>query len=81
MLDRLRDIVERIGVTCPDDTAVQLALLIDRAFTSEGRLSKNNVVRILQNSADALLKSSISKKGASLAAGHARGRKSAGVLG
>ena len=56
MLERLRDIVGRIGVTRPDDTAVQLALLIDGAFTSDGRLSKTNAVRILQNGADALLK-------------------------
>ena len=34
---------------------MQLALLIDGAFTSDGRLSKSNAVRILQNGADALL--------------------------
>lgn len=51
-----RDIVARIGVKRPDDTAVQLALLIDGAFTSDGRLSKSNAVRILQNAADALLR-------------------------
>jgi AcrR family transcriptional regulator len=75
MLDRLRDIVGRIGVTRPDDTAVQLALLIDGAFTSEGRLSKTNAVRILQSGADALVKDASSKKGVSPAAGQARGRK------
>jgi AcrR family transcriptional regulator len=55
MLDRLRDIVTRIGVARPDDTSVQLALLIDGAFTSDGRLSKTTAVRILQSGADALL--------------------------
>jgi AcrR family transcriptional regulator len=55
MLERLKDIVDRIGVTRPDDTSDQLALLIDGAFTSDGRLSKTNAVRILQNGADALL--------------------------
>ena len=55
MLKRLRYIVGRIGVKRPDDTAVQLALLIDGAFTSDGRLSKTSAVRILQNGAQALL--------------------------
>jgi AcrR family transcriptional regulator len=63
MLERLRDIVGRIGVTQPDDTAVQLALLIDGAFTSDGRLSKTNSVRILQSGAEALLRDSKSRKG------------------
>jgi len=55
MRERLRDIVGRIGVTRPDDTSDQLALLIDGAFTSDGRLSKSNAVRILQSGADTLL--------------------------
>ena len=55
MLKRLRDIVGRIGVKRPDEVAMQLALLIDGAFTSDGRLSKSNAARILQNGADALL--------------------------
>lgn len=75
MLDRLRDIVGRIGVTRPDDTAVQLALLIDGAFTSDGRLSKTNAVRILQNGADALLGDLSSKKSVSRAASYGPGRK------
>jgi AcrR family transcriptional regulator len=75
MFKRLRDIVGRIGVKRPDDTAVQLALLIDGAFTSDGRLLKTSVVRILQSGADALLGDLSSKKGASRAAGHGRGRK------
>jgi len=75
MLERLRDIVGRIGVTRPDDTAVQLAMLIDGAFTSDGRLSKTNAVRILQNGADALLGDFSSKKGVSRSASYGRGRK------
>jgi AcrR family transcriptional regulator len=75
MLERLRDIVGRIGVTRPDDTAVQLAMLIDGAFTSDGRLSKTNAVRILQNGADALLGDLSSKKGVSRSASYGRGRK------
>jgi AcrR family transcriptional regulator len=75
MLERLRNIVDRIGVTRPDDTAVQLALLIDGAFTSDGRLSKTNAVRILQNGADALLGDLSSKKGVSRAASYGPGRK------
>jgi AcrR family transcriptional regulator len=55
MLKRLRDIVGRIGAKRADEIAMQLALLIDGAFTSDGRLSKSNAVRILQNGAAALL--------------------------
>jgi AcrR family transcriptional regulator len=55
MLDRLRDIVGRIGVKRPDDAAIQLSLLIDGAFTSDGRLSKTNAVRVLTSAANALL--------------------------
>jgi len=73
MLERLRDIVARIGVRRPDDTAVQLALLIDGAFTSDGRLSKTTAVRILQNGADALLGGLSSKKFVSRSA--SRGQK------
>src|SRR5580704_10080564 len=75
MLERLKVIVARIGARRPDDTAVQLALLIDGAFTSDGRLSKTNAVRILQNGADALLGALASKKGTSQAASYGRGRK------
>ena len=75
MFERLRDIVGRIGVTRPDDTAVQLALLIDGAFTSDGRLSKANAVRILQNAADALLGNLSSKKRVSRTTSYGRGRK------
>jgi AcrR family transcriptional regulator len=63
MLERLTAIVGRIGVTRPDDTATQLALLIDGAFTSEGRLSKSSAVRILQSGAQALLGDPRSRNG------------------
>jgi AcrR family transcriptional regulator len=53
---RLKDLVQRIGVRSPGDTATQLALLIDGAFTSDGRLSKAGAVRILQSGAEALLR-------------------------
>jgi AcrR family transcriptional regulator len=72
MLERLRDIVGRIGVRRPDDIAIQLALLIDGAFTSDGRLSKTNAVRILQNGAAALLGDMNSKKRVPRAAGYGR---------
>ncbi len=55
MYKRLRDIVGRIGVPRPDDTALQLALLIDGAFTSDGRLTNTHAVRILQDGAEALI--------------------------
>jgi AcrR family transcriptional regulator len=55
MLERLRQIVGKIGAMRPDETSLQIALLIDGAFTSDGRLSKGNAVRILQSAGDALL--------------------------
>jgi AcrR family transcriptional regulator len=63
MFERLKGIVVRIGVTRPDDTATQLALLIDGAFTSDGRLSKTGAVRILQSGAQALLANPHSRNG------------------
>jgi len=75
MLDRLRDIAGRIGVTRPDDTALQLALLIDGAFTSDGRLSKTNAVCILQGGANALLGNLVSKNAVSRAASYGPNRK------
>jgi AcrR family transcriptional regulator len=55
MLARLKKIVRRIGVSQADDKAMQLAMLIDGAFTSDGRMSKAAAVRILQDAAEALL--------------------------
>jgi hypothetical protein len=56
MLERLAELVRRIGAARPDDTAMQLALLIDGAFTSDGRLLRTSAVRILQSGAEALLR-------------------------
>jgi AcrR family transcriptional regulator len=55
MFERLRALVERIGVGRPNDATFQLALLIDGAFSSDGRLPKSHAVRILQHGADSLL--------------------------
>lgn len=56
MQARLKEIVARMAVKRPDEVALQLALLIDGAFTSEGRLSKANAVHILKSGAEALLR-------------------------
>lgn len=55
MFERLRGLVARIGPRHPEDVACQLALLIDGAFTSDGRLSRVGAARILQSAACALL--------------------------
>lgn len=55
MFERLRAITGRIGTRHPDDAAYQLALLIDGAFTSDGRLSRAGASRILQSAARALI--------------------------
>jgi len=57
MFDRLETIAGRIGARHPADVAHQLALLIDGAFTSDGRLSRIGASRILQSAARALLAS------------------------
>jgi AcrR family transcriptional regulator len=55
MLERLRDLVSRIGVNDPDHVAYQIALLVDGAFTSDGRLSRAQATRILQSAVRAFL--------------------------
>lgn len=55
MFERLRAIVNCIDARHPDDATYQLALLIDGAFTSDGRLSRVGATRILQSGARALL--------------------------
>ena len=75
MLERLRGLVRRIGAIRPDDTAIQLALLIDGAFTSDGRLTKAGAVRILQNGADALIGHLRANERNSRAARQGSGRK------
>ena len=63
MLERLREQREPHRGAAAEDTAIQLALLIDGAFTSDGRLSKANASRILQSGAEALLGPSRARKG------------------
>ncbi len=75
MRERLRQIVGKIGASRPDDTSLQIALLIDGAFTSDGRLSKGSAVRILQNGADALLGDMRGKPSTSGAATRRPGQK------
>lgn len=55
MFERLRALVDRTGSTRADDAAYQIALLIDGAFTSDGRLSRVGATRILQSAARALI--------------------------
>ena len=62
MFERLRTITSRIGACHPDDAAYQLALLIDGAFTSDGRLSRAGASRILQSGARALIGSGLAHR-------------------
>ena len=55
MFERLKALTRRIGTRQPDDAAYQIALLVDGAFTSDGRLSRVGATRILQSAARALL--------------------------
>jgi AcrR family transcriptional regulator len=55
MFERLQALVSRIGCGHADDAAYQIALLIDGAFTSDGRLSRVGAARILQSAARALI--------------------------
>ncbi len=55
MYERLHALTRRIGAGQPDDVAHQLALLIDGAFTSDGRLRHVGATRVLQSAARALL--------------------------
>jgi len=56
MFERLKTLISRMKSIGPiDDLAYQLALLIDGAFTSDGRLSRVGATRILQSAASALL--------------------------
>lgn len=62
MFQRLRTITSRTGSRHPDDAAYQLALLIDGAFTSDGRLSRAGASRILQSGARALIGSGSARR-------------------
>lgn len=55
MFERLKVLVNRIGANHAEDVAYQIALLIDGAFTSDGRLSRVGATRILQSAARALI--------------------------
>lgn len=55
MFERLKTLMTRIGPSQPEDVAYQIALLIDGAFTSDGRLSRVGASRILQSAARALI--------------------------
>jgi AcrR family transcriptional regulator len=55
MFERLKTLVSRIRVSHAEEVAYQLALLVDGAFTSDGRLSGVGAVRILQSAARALI--------------------------
>jgi AcrR family transcriptional regulator len=55
MYERLKALAQRMKARHPDDLALQLALLIDGAFTSDGRLTRSNAVRVLQAGARALI--------------------------
>lgn len=65
MFERLQAIVDRIGAGHAADVAHQLALLIDGAFTSDGRLPRAGATRILQSAARALLETQPSRGAAS----------------
>lgn len=56
MLERLERLVARTGAERADEVALQLALLFDGAFTSDGRLNRANAGRVLRSAADALLR-------------------------
>lgn len=55
MLERLKVLVSRIGANHAEDVAYQIALLVDGAFTSDGRLSRVGATRILQSAARTLI--------------------------
>lgn len=55
MFERLKSLVSRIGAAHADDVAHQIALLIDGAFASDGRLSRVGAARILRSAARALI--------------------------
>lgn len=55
MFERLKMLTSRIGVSHAEEVAYGIALLIDGAFTSDGRLSRVGATRILQSAARALI--------------------------
>lgn len=75
MFERLRAVAGRIGSRHPDDVAYQLALLIDGAFTSDGRLARVGATRILQSAARALIGDDLARGASSRAAARSPGRR------
>ena len=55
MFQRLRTLVSRIGVHPPEEVAAQIALLLDGAFSSDGRLTGVGASRILQSAVRVLI--------------------------
>lgn len=55
MFERLKAIVSRVRHDRAEDAAYKIALLIDGAFTSDGRLSRVGAARVLQSAAHALI--------------------------
>ncbi|MGA7538297.1 MAG: TetR family transcriptional regulator [Steroidobacteraceae bacterium] len=55
MFERLQTLVSRLVPSRPEEVAYQIALIIDGAFTSDGRLSRAGATRILQSAARSLI--------------------------
>lgn len=55
MYARLKGLVTRMKLRRSEDVALQIALLIDGAFTSDGRLTRSIASRVLQNAGRALI--------------------------
>jgi AcrR family transcriptional regulator len=76
MFERLKTLISRMRSTGHvDDLAYQLALLIDGAFTSDGRLSRVGATRILQSAASALLGKDRVQRARSGARAHRSGKR------
>ena len=75
MFERLKALARRMGMRHPDDVAYQLALLIDGAFTSDGRLARVGATRILQSAARAIIGEDRARGVRSLATAKSPGRR------
>lgn len=64
MFERLKVIASRIGVRRPDDVAHQIALLLDGAFASDGRLARAGAARVLRSAARALIRDALPRRAA-----------------
>jgi len=63
MYERLLGLTGRMKLRHPDEVALQLALLIDGAFTSDGRLARRSAVHVLQSAAQALIDADVRRAG------------------